>query len=96
MLSGFEVSSENYAPFLKPLEYISVFRYIFRIFITNEFTEVQPLNCMNNLDLPCDPLNKNYNFKENLWIWCLSLSLIFIFFTILGFIFMHKRSKMKA
>lgn len=96
LLSGFFSAADNYVPYLIPFEYISAFKYAFQILITIEFRDIQPLNCMNSVVNPCDPLNVNYTFKEELWLSCLCLALLIIFFKILSFIITKFRSKMKA
>lgn len=62
----------------------------------NEFKDIQPLNCMNNLIMPCEPLKQNFVFKEELWLSILCLALLTIFFKTVAFIFIYFRSKIKG
>ena len=59
-LSGYFASTDNYLPYLLPFEYISGFKYGIQIFIENEFTDSQALNCSNDILNPCEPLKVNF------------------------------------
>jgi len=94
-MSGFFASSDNFAPYLIPFEYISAFKYGYQTLMENEFKNIQPLNCMNNMANPCDPLTKNYSFKEPFWISVLCFFLLIILFKGLAFTITYIKSKKK-
>jgi len=62
----------------------------------NEFKNIQPLNCMNNLDNPCDPLRINYTFKEPLWVSFTCQALLIILFKSLAWLFTYLKSRQKT
>lgn len=96
LISGFFSSSDNYLPYLKPFEYLSGYKYAFQILVKMEFTDVQPLNCMNSLKMPCDPMVDRFYFKEDLWLSCFCLFLCFLLFNTLAYIITNRRSSLKA
>lgn len=96
LLSGFFANQDNFAPYLKALEYFSVFKYGFQILTEIEYTNIQPLNCWNNLNSPCDPMVQRFNFREAFWVSCMLIGILIIFFKTIAFIALYLKSKMKA
>jgi hypothetical protein len=95
-LSGYFASTDNYLPYLLPFEYLSGFKYGLQIFVENEFTNAQPLNCFNNLESPCKPLEINFAFREKAWVSLLCLGGVIIFFQIIAFLIILVKSNKKA
>ena len=58
LFSGFFVNQDNIPVFLKPLEYVSLFKYGYQAFVQNEFDGLK-INCQGR-----DPLAE-YDFQEN-------------------------------
>lgn len=81
---------------MKAFEYFSVFKYGFQILTEIEYTNIQALNCWNNLKLPCDPMIQRFNFREALWVSCMLIGILIVFFKTIAFILMYLKSKMKA
>jgi len=96
ILSGYFASTDNYAPYLIPFEYISGFKYGYQVLMQFEFTDIQPLNCMNNQISPCDPLKLNYTFKEDVWLSCICLALLIMFLKTVAFIIITIKAKIKV
>ena len=66
LLSGGFASQNNFAPYLKPLEYISGYKYSYQILTHNEFYDIQPLNCSNGNSPLCNPLNNIFSYPESM------------------------------
>ena len=99
LLSGFFATSDNYAPYLKPFEYISVFKYAYQILTNIEFIEIQPLNCMNvgsTNPIVCDPLKQRFTFLEPMYLSIILICVLIVFFNIIAFIIIYFKSRIKA
>jgi len=95
-LSGFFAHQSNFVPYMKAFEYFSAFKYGFQILSEIEFTNMQPLNCANNTVQPCDPLAGQFNFREAMWVSCMLIGILIVFFKTIAFITMYYKSKMKG
>lgn len=96
LVCGYFASSENFLFYIKPLEYISLFKYAFQILVESEFESIQPLNCFNNPKLPCNPLNGVVKYNESSlesFIALLSLTLGLTFIALMIMIFKGRDKK---
>lgn len=93
LMSGFYAAADNFAPYLIPLKYLSLFKYSFQVLIYMEFSDSQPLNCANDVDNPCDPLKGQYDFLEPFWVSLVCVVSLILVFRIFAFIFFKLRSK---
>mmetsp|Transcript_19392 Transcript_19392/g.22583 ORF Transcript_19392/g.22583 Transcript_19392/m.22583 type:complete len:202 (+) Transcript_19392:1362-1967(+) len=59
LFTGFFVNQANIPFFLKPFEYISLFKYGYQVFVINEYTGLK-------YDCPNRHLPDEFNFKQNL------------------------------
>ena len=96
LLSGFFASYENFAPYLIPFEYISVFKYGFQILTGIEFSNMQALNCQNSLTNACDPLKDRFTYKEEPWVSVICIIALILGFNIAAFIITFYKSKLKS
>ena len=89
LFSGFYVNQSNIPFFLKPFEYISMFKYCFQVFAINEY---------NGLTIDCngrDPL-KEFNFRQTMTESALALLGLAVGFYTLAYLILllvAKRSK---
>ena len=95
-LAGYFAAADNYLPYLIPFEYLSGFKYGFQILVEHEFLESQALNCHNNLERPCLPLENSFVFKEKSWVSVICLIGVIIFFQAIAILFINFKSKQKA
>jgi hypothetical protein len=75
---------------------MSGFKYGLQIFVENEFTDGQALNCYNNIEKPCKPLGENFVFREKAWVSLICLGGVILFFQIVAFIIIRAKSNKKA
>lgn len=94
-LSGFFTAASNFAPYLIPFEYLSVYKYAYQLAVEIEFTHMQPLYCAND-SVPCDPLVTRFNFKEPFFLSWILLCVLIIFFKVLAFVFLKAFAKLKV
>ena len=102
MLSGFFSSDNNFAPFLIPIKYLSLFKHLYQILIENEFGNNNPLICMNVKDKctevfcpsPCNPM-KDFNFKESMAVSFAVTSALGLFLSIIGYTILYFLVKIK-
>lgn len=90
LFAGFFVNQNNIPFFLKPFQYISLFKYGLQAFFLNEYENVD-LDCFNDAN-PCTPI-EDYDSPESLW---LSVGLIWAtgaFFYVIAFILLFILSK---
>lgn len=90
LFSGFFVNQNNIPFFLKPFQYVSIFKYGMQAFFQNEYENID-LTCEND-PTPCDPLG-DYDSPESLW---LSIGLIWatgFFFYAVAFVILFVLSK---
>lgn len=80
LLSGYFASNDSVVVYLKPVQWISSFKYAYQILTESEFRDVQPLNCINNPFLPCDPLQERLKFTESMITSIIVLSSVGVFF----------------
>lgn len=96
LLSGFFASSDNYAPYLKPFEYISAFKYAYQILTEIEFTDLKAFTCSNSLTFPCDPLKTRFTYNEPMYLSILLIAVIAFCFNTIAYLFQYFRTKIKA
>lgn len=96
LLSGFFSNSLNYAPYLKPAEYLSTFKYCFQALVQTIFTDNSPFNCQNTTPSTCEPLANRFLFNEWFYHNLIALGSLIIFFKIMGFIFLYCFAKIKV
>lgn len=96
LLSGFFANSDNYAPYLIPLEYISAYKYAFQTLIQVEFRDMQPLYGFNINPAIFSPMATRFIFSPSFGISILCLILIIISFSFIGFIFLYFFAKIKV
>ena len=94
-MAGYFAGSDNYLPYLIPLEYMSGFKYGYQILIENEFHDSQALNCHNNIERPCLPLIQSFEFKEASWVSIVALISVIIFFQAMAIFIINVKSKQK-
>jgi len=80
LLSGYFASNDSVNFYFKPVQWISGFKYAYQILSEIEFKDVQPLNCINNPILPCDPLLERLKFSESMITSIIVLASIGVFF----------------
>jgi len=71
VMSGFFTNNQNFAPYLLPFYYISPFKYGYETMFINEYTDIQPLYCVNSGDPICNQLaEQNFptSFSQDLYI----------------------------
>ncbi len=98
LTAGYFASADSINFYLKPIQWISSFKYSYQCLTITEFTDVQPLNCYNNNDNPnfnCDPLNGTLKFDESfdlsfILYWCVISGLILI--SLLTFLIKGRRT----
>jgi len=86
LTAGYFASADSVNFYLKPIQWISTFKYCYQALALSEFTDSQPLNCINTLDNPfldCDPLNGILKFNESFMLsiivmWCIIAGLILL------------------
>lgn len=93
MLSGFFLSDDNFAPYLIPFKYFSLFKYCYQILIQNEFENNNPMTCSNPPD-NCNPL-PDLDFTESMATSFACSSAVGIFFGTVGFIILYYFVKIK-
>lgn len=93
MISGFFAVEDNYAPYLIPFKYLSLFKWAFQILILNEFTDATPLTCSNFPD-KCDLL-KDLGLDESINTAYAASSAVGIFFSIIAFLILYFFVKIK-
>lgn len=96
LLSGFFANQNNFVPYMKALEYISVFKYGFQVLTGIQYSENQALNCSNNLIGYCDPISQRFDFREAFWLSCILIAILIIVFKTLAFMLIKCKSKMRA
>jgi hypothetical protein len=95
ILSGFFAKSSNFAPYLKPFEYLSFFKYLFQTLIHNEYSDNQPLICAN-FKIQCHPLAYLFVFPEPFYVSFIAIGCLLIFYSMIGFLFLYFFSRPKV
>lgn len=93
MVSGFFVPEDNYAPYLIPFKYVSLFKWTYQILILNEFTNGTPLTC-SNPPKACDVL-KDLDFNETMATAYAVASSVAVAFGIVSFLILVYYVKIK-
>jgi ABC-type multidrug transport system ATPase subunit len=87
LTSGFFVNQNNIVPILRPLEYISLFRFSFQVLAPNEYTD---------LDLDWrpewDPI-KTLDFEENLEESVIATACLSVSYYVIAYLFLYLRSR---
>jgi len=96
LLCGFFASSDNYAPYLKPFEYISPFKYSYQLLTQIEFSDLKAFSCSNSIVFPCDPLKIRFTFNEQMYLSVLLIAIVAIFLNMIAFSVLFFRTKIKA
>ncbi len=96
LLSGFFASSDNYAPYLKPFEYISTFKYSYQILTQIEFKDLKALTCSNLTIFPCDPLTSRFTFNEEMWVSILLIANVSFCLNVFAYLIMYFKTRIRA
>ena len=96
ILCGFFASSDNYAPYMKPLEYISAFKYTYQILTEIEFSDLKALSCSNSFVFPCDPLKSRFTYNEPMYLSVLLIAVIAFCFNVFAFLLQYFKTRIKA
>jgi len=96
LLSGFFANSRNFAPYLIPFEYVSIYKYAFQTLIHNEFTNLQPFYCFNSGNWKCYQYLTFNAFREPFYISLIGIACLYVLFKILSFIFIYYFNKIKV
>jgi len=81
ILAGFFSSQENFAPYMIPLKYISIFKFGYQSLVTNEFDTNKPYTCSNPPD-KCDQM-ADVDFTESFAVDMTMIgTIILLFFSI--------------
>ena len=96
LLSGYFATSDNIAPFLKPLEYISAFKFSYQSLADSEFNNIQPLNCVDGSDVKCNPLENRFKFPETSTFSVIVMASVALCFKFFAFLIIFFKSKVKA
>lgn len=97
LLSGFFADATTYAPYLKPFEYLSAFKYTFQALVQLVFSDIAPTNCQNINPSICAPnANPAFSFLEQFYHNLIALGALCIFFNILGFLALYYFAKIKV
>lgn len=82
MLSaGYFASADTVSFYIKPIQWVSAFKYCYQTLATIQFSEMQPLNCYNQVDNPiidCDPLNGILKFEQDFNLSLILLGCVFV------------------
>jgi ABC-type glutathione transport system ATPase component/ABC-type multidrug transport system permease subunit len=96
LLSGFFANANNFAPYLIPFKYLSMFKYGFQTLIHNEFQMLSPLNCQNLAPDMCTPMATRFTFLEPFYLDFVLITALIIFFKTISFILLYKFAKIKV
>ena len=96
LLSGFFANASNFAPYLIPFEYLSIYKYAFQSLIHNEFANIQPFYCFNSGNPLCFQYIVQNAFREPFYISLIGIGCLYVLFKILAFIFIFYFNKVKA
>ena len=96
LLSGFFANANNFAPYLIPFKYLSMFKYGFQTLIHNEFQMLSPLNCQNLAPDMCTPMATRFTFLEPYYLDFVLITALIIFFKMISFIMLYKFAKIKV
>lgn len=96
ILSGFFADPSSFAPFLYPFEFISYFKFGYQTILHLEFTDTQPLNCINMDPVGCNPVPQRFVFESNFALSIGATSLLIVFFYAVAFFVILKLSKIKV
>jgi hypothetical protein len=94
LLSGFFANEDNFAPYLIPFKYLSVFKYTYQSLIHIEFTYIQPFNCFNTMQ--CVNYIQENTFVEPFYVSVIAIFALYFLFKILSFIFLYYFNKIKV
>jgi len=101
LLSGYFASEDNVLFYLKPMQWISAFRYSYQALTESEFTDIQPLNCfytesnIPNVPSACDPLQDRFKYSISMLASIIILVSITIAFKVLAFIILLVKARNK-
>lgn len=96
LLSGFFANADNFAPYLIPFKYLSLFKYGFQIFTHIEFSGLSPLNCLNLDPELCTPLATRFTYLEPYYLSIILIGVLIVVFKALGFLFLYLFAKIKV
>jgi len=96
LLSGFFADAAKFAPFMIPIEYLSVYKYFFQSLVEIEFGDAQPLNCLNYDPSSCTPLANRFIFKEPFYVSLIGIGCIIVLFKTVSFIVVYFTAKIKV
>ena len=94
LLCGFFANSANFAPYLIPFKYFSLFKWIYQLLVENEFAGGVPLTCENS-PMYCDPL-MTYHFDEPMWASFVGLGVLYFLFKGVALIILILKVKISA
>jgi hypothetical protein len=93
MLSGFFSNADNFAPYLIPIKYLSLFKWGYQIMIYNEVDGNLAYTCSNP---PSECLSLgDLEFKESKLVSYIILSTLVVVYTFLGYIGVYYLVKIK-
>jgi hypothetical protein len=95
LLSGFFANSQNFAPYVIPLQYISPYKYMYQSLVNNEFDNLT-FNCFNMDTENCSTYTVKLTIAETLDVSIASLLLITVLFNLLAFTFIYKYARVKV
>jgi len=101
LLSGYFASENNVLFLLKPMQWISAFRYSYQALSESEFTDIQPLNCfytestIPNVSSACNPLQDRFKYSISMMASIIMLVSLIIGFKLLAFIILFVKAKYK-
>ena len=93
VLAGYFSPQDNFVPYLIPFKYLSPFKWIYQMLITNEFADAN-ISCMNPPD-NCNPL-ESMNFAESMPVNFAVLSSVSVFYGAIGFLIVYFCIKIKV
>ena len=97
LLSGWFANANNFAPYLIPFKYISLFKYGYQILTHLEFEGGKSSNnCVNVRPDMCNTLAIRLQFLEPFYVSYIAIACLIILFNSLAFLFMWLWAKKKV
>lgn len=96
LLSGFFASADNFAPYLIPFKYLSMFKYGYQTLIHNEFIDSSPLTCLQSTPDMCSPMASRFTFLEPYYICFIAVASLVVFFNAIALFILWKTAKIKV
>ncbi len=93
ILSGYFSPQQNFVPYLFPFKYVSIFKWIFQLLVTNEFTD-DMITCLTPPQ-NCDPLAQ-YAFEESMAVDFAVLASVGVGFGIIAYLILYFSIKIKV